>query len=42
VEYKLGGQFTKERKINNLSLDYQQGGGAALSCEENGCIEYFV
>ena len=42
VEYKLGGQFTKERKINIISLDYQQGGGAALSCEENGCIEYFV
>jgi len=27
---------------NPFISDYQQDGGAALCCEEAGCIEYFV
>jgi len=34
--------FVGQHTLDKCEIDYQQGGGAALSCEENGCIEYFV
>ncbi|CAG5080532.1 Oidioi.mRNA.OKI2018_I69.PAR.g9633.t1.cds [Oikopleura dioica] len=36
--YCFRGQHTSKSK----SIDYQDKGGAALSCEEAGCIEFFV
>lgn len=34
--------FVGQHTSNLKSIDYQDKGGAALSCEEAGCIEFFV
>jgi len=34
--------FIGHHTTDENDIDYQQDGGAALSCEEAGCIEYFV